>query len=84
MSKSGAERQRAYRARRPQNNDRRINLWISATADLALNRWAAHQGLTKQQALEKLAIEADELVLRTMEPDTPEWDGYFQTSPVTG
>jgi hypothetical protein len=81
VGKSAAERQRDYRARRPQNNDRRLNLWISATADLALQRWAAHHGLTKQQALEKLAIEADAEVLETMEPDTPEWDRYFAKQP---
>jgi hypothetical protein len=78
MPKSAAERQREYRARRPENNDKRLNLWISATANLALNRLAAHQGITKTEALEQLILEADDQVLQTLELDTPEWDEYFE------
>ncbi len=77
MSKSTAERQREYRARRPENDDRRLNTWISAKADLALERLARHNGQSKRETLERLVLDADEQVLKTLDLDTPEWDQYF-------
>lgn len=78
MSKSNAERQRQYRARRPDDNERRLNTWITVTANLALERLAHYRGCSKREVLEQLVVAADESVIQTLELDTPEWDAYFK------
>lgn len=45
---------------------RRLNIYISTAAALALGRLARHQDLTKRQLLEKLLIEADEAVIASL------------------
>lgn len=60
MAKTAAERQREYRARRNEGEgERRLNTWVTAGADLALERLAGHYGLTKRAMLELLILEAD-------------------------
>jgi uncharacterized protein with PIN domain len=59
MSKSTAERQRQYRERRAQQDERRLSTWVSARADLALERLAKQQGQTKREVVERLVLAAD-------------------------
>lgn len=81
MGKSNAERQAAYRARRKEANqgagDRRLNTWVSAEADLALDRLAHHYGVTRRAMLERLITEADRLEWEALDPNSSEWKEYF-------
>lgn len=86
MAKTPAKRQAAYRARRPYagkdgNGERRLNLWIDTSSSLALDRLVRRYGVTKREFLEKMILEADEAILRTLDLDTPEWDRYFGITP---
>lgn len=86
MAKTPAQRQAAYRARRPYagkdgNGERRLNLWIDTSSSLALDRLVRRYGVTKREFLEKMILEADEAILRTLDLDTPEWDRYFGITP---
>ena len=88
MPKTAAQRQAIYRARRPfagtdGNGERRLNLWISTHADLALERLARHHGLTKRELIERLVTAEDDRVLSTIILDSPEWNNYFQRASVT-
>jgi hypothetical protein len=56
---SNAERQRAYRERHAGQGGGRINMAVSAHAEAALRRLAAHQGLTARAMLERLLTEAE-------------------------
>ena len=81
-AKTAAQRQAAYRARRPTagkegNGDRRLDVWVSAEVYLALGRLARRDGCTKRRMLEQLISQEDGAVLRTLDPDTPDWDQYF-------
>ncbi|KVT47515.1 hypothetical protein [Burkholderia ubonensis] len=82
MAQTTAQRQAAYRARRTAagkdgNGDRRLDMWVSTEADLALVRLARHYALTKRQMLERLITRADDAIVRRIEPDSPQWDVYF-------
>jgi hypothetical protein len=45
MGKSSAQRQREYRRRRSEGEgESRVNTWLSTSANLALERLAAHHG----------------------------------------
>jgi len=78
MARTTAERQAAYRARRNDGEgERRLSTWVSTGADLALERLARCNRVTKRAMIERLALAADEEVVRTLELDTPEWDAYF-------
>lgn len=88
MPKTVAERQAAYRARRAEagadgNGERRLNLWISTSADLAIERLARRYCVTKQQMIERLAVIEDERILSGMSLDSPEWTAYFEKATVT-
>ena len=88
MAKTVAQRQAAYRARRPQagddgNGERRLNLWISTRADLAIERLARRYCVTKQQMIERLAVAEDERILSGIGLDSPEWTAYFEKATVT-
>jgi cytidylate kinase len=83
MAQTAAQRQAAYRARRPiagreSNGDRRLDVWVSSEVYLALERLAHRDGITKRQMLERLVSRKDDAVLRTLDPDKPEWDQYFR------
>jgi hypothetical protein len=76
------QRQAAYRAWRPTagnegNGDRRLDVWVSTEVYLALERLARRDGSTKRRMLEQLISQEDSAVLRTLDPDGPEWDQYF-------
>jgi hypothetical protein len=78
MAKTSAQRQAAYRARRHDGEGtRRLNTWISVPAYFALQRLARHHGATQRERIERLAIQTDEQMLKTLEPDAPEWNQYL-------
>ncbi|MER2543409.1 MAG: hypothetical protein ABTS16_08150, partial [Candidatus Accumulibacter phosphatis] len=59
MAKTAAQRQAAYRARRPHagedgNGERRLNLWVSTHTDLAIERLARRYCVTKREIVERL------------------------------
>ena len=88
MAKTAAERQAQYRARRPHagndgNGERRLNLWLSTQADLALERLARRYCVTKREIIERLVIAEDDSVSSGIDFDSPEWSEYFSTVPVT-
>lgn len=86
MAKTAAERQAAYRARRPmagRNGERRLNTWMSTGAHLALTRLAKRYGVTQRELLERFICTEDERILAGFEPHTPEWDDYLSIKPVT-
>jgi hypothetical protein len=78
MATTSAERQRAYRARRPcagENGERRLQTWVSTAAALALGRLARHAGITRRAFLEKLILDADQVTTRAMSDEV--FDQYF-------
>ena len=82
MAKTAAERQAAYRARRPfagddSNGERRLNAWISTRAALALVRLTRRYGVTKQEMLERLVIAEDDLILSGIDFDSPAFASYL-------
>ena len=86
MAKTAAERQAAYRARRPmanENGERRLNTWLSTAAHMALRRLAKRYGVTQREVLERFICAEDDRILAGIAPDSPEWDAYFERKPVT-
>lgn len=80
MAKTAAQRQKAYRARRPEageNGERRLNTWIRTSAFLALERLANRYGVTKREMLERLVIVEEEKLLSGMELDSAEFENYL-------
>lgn len=78
MAKSVEQRQREYRARRTEGEGvHRLNTWIATGANLALERLSRSYGVTKRAMIERLVVDADDAVLKTLELDTAEWDQYF-------
>ena len=80
MAQSPAQRQAAYRQRRPDagdNGDRRMDTWVTTGTVLALARLARRHGVTQRVMLEQMIRAADEAVTATLAPDTPDWDAYF-------
>jgi hypothetical protein len=81
MVKTNAEIQRDYRNRRAmagENGDRRLNIWITTGAAMALQRLAKKSGKTKREMLECLLIDADEAAQHNMEEDSVEYNEYFK------
>lgn len=81
MSKTTAERQAAYRARRPfagadNNGERRINTWVNTGTSLALERLAKHNGVTKREMLERIVMAEEARVTSSLEEDA--WEAYMQ------
>ena len=82
MSKTAAERQAAYRKKRPyagadRNGQRRLNTWLDTGPFLALARLARHHKVSQRAMLEKLIVTRDEAIMASLELDTPEWTAYF-------
>lgn len=82
MIKSNKERQAAYRARRPfagedGNGERRVSMYVSTRAALALDRLARHHGVTKRQMMEQLLIAEDDKILAKLDLGTDAWNEYF-------
>lgn len=87
MAKTVAERQAAYRARRDTagvdgNGQRRVSMWLSTGAALAMARLASRYGVTQRELVEKMLLAEDERVLGTLSIDNPEWEMYFARRPV--
>ena len=88
MAKTAAQRQAAYRARRPfegvdGNGERRLNAWISTSAALALVRLARRYCVTNQEMIERLVNAEDDRILSAITLDSPEWNTYFGEEIVT-
>jgi hypothetical protein len=82
MAQTTAQRQAAYRARRGTagkdgNGDRRLDMWISTEAELALARLARRYTTSKRQMLERLITRADDAIVRRLDPDSSQWGIYF-------
>ena len=80
MARSSAQRQAAYRQRRPDagdNGDRRIDIWVTTGTALALARLARRHGGPQRVVLEQMIRAADDAVTATLAPGSPEWDVYF-------
>ena len=82
MAKTAAQRQAAYRARRPHagndgNGERHLSVWIDTRASLALARLARRYAVTQRALVERLVIAEDERILAGMELDSPQWRAYF-------
>lgn len=88
QARTAAQRQAAYRARRPfagkdGNGERRVNLWLSTGAVLRLERLARHDGVSRREVLERLLNAADACIRADMDVDSPEWDAYIGIPSVT-
>ena len=86
MAKTAAERQAAYRARRPMvgtSGERRLNTWVSTGAHMALERIARRYGVTQREVLERFIRAEDDRILAGIEHGTPEWDAYLKDERVT-
>lgn len=88
-AKTSAQRQAEYRARRPtagpdHNGERRLTVWVSTGAAMALTRLARRYQVTQRAMLEQLLTAADDDVLRTLDADTPELDTYLSLAPLPG
>ncbi len=89
MTQSNAQRQAAWRRRRPNagdNGQQRLNLWVETAAEPALKRLAARHNVTGRAMIEQLITDADQHVLKSVHFGTPEWDRYFarQLCPLRG
>jgi hypothetical protein len=81
-TRTPAERQAVYRKARPtagENRERRISAWVSTGTTLALNRPASRYDVTKREMLERLIKAADDEIVATLDPASPEWEAYFVT-----
>jgi len=70
MATTSAQRQAQYRRRRGEsgeNGERRISMWVSTAAALALKRLARHNGITQRQMIEMLVIATDERIMRDLD-----------------
>ncbi|MSP97495.1 MAG: hypothetical protein EXR29_09800 [Betaproteobacteria bacterium] len=65
------------------NGERRLNLWLSAEAALAVTRLARRYCVTKREIIERQAIAEDDRASAAFDPDSPEWDPYFGKASVT-
>ncbi|MFJ2989658.1 hypothetical protein ACIPF8_17470 [Collimonas sp. NPDC087041] len=76
---SAAERQRRSRAARRAGSDGEVSLsmMVASGPFFALDRLACHFGVTRQQMLESLIVDADDKLLKSMELDSPAWKQYF-------
>jgi hypothetical protein len=82
MAKTAAQRQAAYRARRPHagndgNGERCLSVWIETRASLALSRLARCYTVTQLALIERLVLTEDERILAGIELDSAQWCAYF-------
>ena len=77
---TGAERQAAYRARRPKaknGGDRQINTWVTFGTFIALQRLAIRYGVTQRALLERMITDADDKVVAKLRGKSRELDAYI-------
>jgi hypothetical protein len=80
MAQTAAQRQAAYRKRRPTagiNGERRLNTWISTGAALALKRLAAHHRMTQREVLERILLSSEDEVLEMLRGNEDEFNQYL-------
>lgn len=82
MAKTTAERQAACWERQDSrgvdgNAQRRVSMWLSTEAALALRRLSSGYGVTQRELVENMLLAEDERILATMKIDTTEWDSCF-------
>lgn len=80
MAQTTAQRQAAYRKRRPTagtNGERRLNTWISTGAALALKRLAAHYRMTQREVLERMLLSSEDEVLEMLRSNDDEFNHYL-------
>ena len=78
MAQTLAPRQAAYRLRCHHGEGlHRLNTGISTAAFCALQRLARHHGISQRALIEQILFRTDDEIIRTLEPDTSEWDHYF-------
>jgi len=87
MTKTPAQRQSAYRARRAHagpdgNGERHLSVWIDTSTWLALARLARRYAVTKRSMIERLVVAQEEHILAAIEPDSPQWCVYFDDKPL--
>lgn len=85
MAQPTVQRQAAYRARhaaagKDGNGELRLEMWVSTEADFALARLARRCALTRRQMLERLIVRADDAIVRRLDPDSKQWDLYFNAA----
>ena len=83
MAKTAAERQAAFRKKRPhagENGERHINAWVTTGTYLALARLAQRYGVTNRELLEKLVGEADQSISSSLDIDSPECSVYYNVT----
>lgn len=84
-AKTNAERQATYRKNRVtagENGDgeKRLHTFVSIGTTFALGRLAKHYGVTRRDILEKMILEADSEIQKTLELDSEEWNQYFKVT----
>lgn len=76
--KTAAQRQAARRKRlRAQENQRRLNVWVDASACNAIRRMARRDAVTQSQCLKRLLHQAEDRIIATLDLGSPEWKAYF-------
>lgn len=84
MAKTTAQRQAEFRARRPMagdNGERRLSLWVSTSAALALDRLVRRYRVTKREMIERLIKIEDDGIIGDIDLNSVEWDEYFEVAP---
>jgi uncharacterized protein YidB (DUF937 family) len=59
------------------NGERRLNTWVATGAAQALRRLARHHGVSQREMLERLILDADERIVKALDPDSAAWVEYF-------
>jgi hypothetical protein len=80
MAQTAAQRQAAYRKRRPtagKNGERRLNTWISTGAALALKRLAAYHGTVQRQILEQMLLDAEGEIMEALRGNEDELQRFL-------
>ena len=85
MAQTTAQRRAAWRASQATagkdgNGERRLDMLVGTEADLALACLACRYSVTKREMLERLIVRADDTIVRQLDPDSEQWDSYFNTT----
>lgn len=81
MAKTAAERQAAYRSRRDNGEgERRLDTRVTVAAHFALDRLANRYTVTRREMIERLILEADNAILKTLDCDSVEWGDYMNVT----
>jgi uncharacterized protein YidB (DUF937 family) len=53
---------------------------VATGAAQALRRLAQHHGVSQREMLERLILDADERIVRSLDPDSAAWAEYFRVT----